>query len=141
MSKTIKKLITVFVLFIGILLFVFFFFFGSQTISQNKNLTNEEKQKISVICNINLSDIECINSIKLMEQSATRFYLVEITDKNFSDNNKSIDLHKIDTSFSLFLAAKYLPKEDRITYYKDDKKIYISTYVSETPELHDFIQG
>ncbi len=48
---------------------------------------------------------------------------------------------KIDTSFSLFLAAKYLPKEDRITYYKDDKKIYISTYVSETPELHDFIQG
>ncbi len=139
MCKIIKKLLIIFVLFIGIFLFIFFFFFGSKTISQNKNLTKEEKQKIAVICNINVSDVECIKSIKLMEQSAVRFYLVEISDNNFLDNNKNIDLHKLDTGFSFFPALKYLPKQGKITYYKSADKVFISTYTSETPELHDFI--
>ncbi len=140
MSKTVKILLAVFILFIGVFLFVFFFFWGSKTISCNRNLTNEEKQKICVICNINVSDAECIKSIKLMEQSASRFYLIEISDNDFSDNNKSIDLQKLDTSFSFFPASKYLPKQDKITYYKNGEKIYISTYISETPELHAFLR-
>lgn len=141
MPKRLKILFLTIGILIILFLFVFFFFFGSKTISSNNQLTANEKEYIANICNVVLSDNNCIENIKLMEQSSVTFYVIEISDTNFINNNNNIKLYTLDTRFSIFPAIKYMPKQDKFTYFKDKRKgkIYISTYSSETTELKSFI--
>lgn len=141
MSKRLKILFLTIGILIILFLFVFLFFFGSKTISSNNQLTKNEKEYIANICNVVLSDNNCIENIKLMEQSSITFYVIEISDTNFINNNNNIKLYTLDTKFSIFPTMKYMPKQDKFTYFKDERKgkIYISTYSSETTELKSFI--
>lgn len=142
MTKRLKILFLSIGIVILLFLFVFFFFFGSKTISSNDKLTIKEKEYIENICNIVLSDENCIKNIKLLEQSSATFYVIEISDSNFINNNNNIEVYTLNNKFSIFPALKYMPKKDKFTYFKDEKneKIYISTYSSETVELKPLIK-